>query len=101
MNSTSFECVFNTLTVSNCLCSEGFTGRRRCALAGKVIWLAYLITHLQNFHSEYLPFGMPEGDIVGPREIDDVSDPISLSCPIVFNLQEYRNIFVRYCPLTP
>ena len=42
----------------------------------------------------FVPFGIVNGDAVGPPTIDGVVGPLSLSDPIVFNLREHRSIYV-------
>ena len=44
----------------------------------------------------FVPFGVVNEDSVGPRVIDGVVGPIRLSHPIVFNLKEHRNVYVRF-----
>ncbi len=44
--------------------------------------------------SGFVPFGIINGDQVGPHAIDGVTDPINLDVPIVFNHKEQQTIYV-------
>ena len=43
---------------------------------------------------DFLPFGMIEGDSIGPRSVDGSTMRIPLDIPVVFNLKEYSNVIV-------
>ena len=44
----------------------------------------------------FLPFGIGNGDTVGPRQIDASTDPVQLNLPIVFYYQEQTELFVSF-----
>ena len=57
--------------------------------------MAIIIAINKIITADFFPFGEGEGDIVGPRGIDEVTMAVDLSVPIVFNLKEHRALYVR------
>ena len=49
-----------------------------------------------NF-SDLFPFGVAEGDQLGPRGDDTSSDPVTLDIPFTFVGEEYTEIIVNKC----
>ena len=50
---------------------------------------------LYDLPPDFFPFGVDNNDSIGPRGIDETTDPISLDVPIVFFLSKQRTIYVR------
>ena len=93
LKSTALGCVGDNLIASGCICEPGFAGSRPCDLAGKT-------QNFINLHKEltvlpdFIPFGVANGDQIGPRAIDGTTESISLDVPIVFNFVEHYNVYV-------
>ncbi len=55
---------------------------------------AYYEECLFSLHPDFFPFGVDNNDSIGPRAIDEVTEPITLQVPMVFYLRKEKTIYV-------
>lgn len=98
LNSTALECGSNNFRASSCLCKPGSTDNRNCQLTGilKQPWLGNIPSKV--LFAAFVPFGIGNGDSVGPQEIDASTKRVLLSDPVVFYRREQTDLFVSLKP---